>query len=152
MSKCFGSQSSSEPWPRVGGSRQTLVKKVIWVGDSNLGKLEKELVIMMFCVGSLNTPAPIPDSYSCSHSSLKSQMFGLLLAPLYLTSQALTLLADVFCLQFTQNIFAGVEFWKVYGKYMCGNNPPGIIHLMIAGFWPSCSWESGPTGKQPPHI
>ena len=89
---------------------------------------------MMFCVGSLNTPAPIPDSYSCSHSSLKSQMFGLLLAPLYLTSQALTLLADVFCLQFTQNIFASVEFWKVYGEYMCGNNPPGIIHLMIPGF------------------
>ena len=50
------------------------------------------------------------------------------------TGQAPALFADVFCLQFTQNIFAGVEFWKVYGEYMCGNNPPGIIHLMIAGF------------------
>ena len=67
---------------------------------------------MMFCAGSLNTPAPIPDSYSCSQSSLISQIFGLLLA-----SEALALLAYVFfCLQFTQNIFAGVEFWKVYGE------------------------------------
>ena len=151
---CFGSQSSSEPWPRVGGSRQTLVKKVIWVGDSNLGKLEKELVIMMFCAGSLNTPAPIPDSYSCSQSSLNLRCLGY-------CWHAGSSLPDLrgphitgcyYCLQFTQNIFAGVEFWKVYGEYMCGNNPPGIIHLMIAGFWPSCSWEPGPTGKEPPNI
>ena len=51
-----------------------------------------------------------------------------------LSSQALARFADVFCLQFTQNIFAGVEFWKVYGEYMCEYNPLGIIHLMIAGF------------------
>ena len=105
----------------VGVARQTLVKKVIWVGDSNLGKLEKELVIMMFCAGSLNTPQllfppPIP------LSSLNSQNVWAI-APF--SHRPWQYSRWCFLSAVYAKYFAGVEFWKVYGEYMCGNNPPG---------------------------
>ena len=132
----------------VGVARQTLVKKVIWVGDSNLGKLEKELVIMMFCAGSLNTPQlrfppPIPLSSSLKYSLSILKMFGPLL---YFLGPG-NIRGDVFCLQFTQNILLVLSSGKFMENICVEIIPPGIIHLMIAGFWPSCSWEPGPAAS-----
>lgn len=152
MSKCFWSQRSSEPGPRVGGARQTLVKKVIWVGDSNLGKLEKELVIMMFCAGTLNTPAPIPDSYSAF--SLLSNILSILKCLVIALSSRpgqpwhYSLIVSVCSLR---KIFLLVLSSGEFMENICVEIiPPGIIHLMIAGFWPSCSWEPRPTASK--HI
>ena len=141
--------SSGRPG-RVGVARRTLVKKVIWVGDSNLGKLEKELVIMMFCAGSLNTPQllfppPISLLFSLKYSLSILKMFGPLLY--FPIARPGNIRGDVFCLQFTQNILLVLSSGKFMENICVEIIPPGIIHLMIAGFWPSCSWEPGPAAS-----
>ena len=120
MSKCLGPKVLSSK-SAAGGRTPADIS-----GEGNLSrrfkfnKIRKELVIMMLYPGSrLSFLTHIPTSLNkCLGSGL-----SLPTSPGHWPGPAL--FADVFCLQFTQNIFTGVEFWKVYVEYMCGNNPPG---------------------------